>query len=334
MKLSFVIPAYNEELNVGKCLESVFRELGRGSYDAEVIVVNNASTDRTGEIASSFPGVKVVDQPIKGLVHARHAGFQASNGDIIANIDSDTMLTPGWIDKVMSEFSKNPKLVGLSGPFIYHDVPASVRQASNVFYRLGYVLYLVNRFVLKVGSMLQGGNFIVRRSTLIAAGGFDTSIAFYGEDADIARRLNPLGDVKFTFKLPIYASGRRLMKEGVFVMGFKYMKNYLATIFLKRPSDREYIDIRVVQEGKNLTYQPRNRRKEFALMAAVALVLLSVLGTTGFLVATQVNAKESPKAFAIRMYHKFSDGDNDLQQIRLHIRDVFTRTLTHHGQLK
>ena len=99
MKISFVIPAYNEEGYLGECLASVRRELARGRYDAEVIVVNNASTDKTAEIARSFPGVIVVDEPKKGLSQARHSGFAASSGDLIANVDADTILPKGWLDE-------------------------------------------------------------------------------------------------------------------------------------------------------------------------------------------------------------------------------------------
>ena len=49
-QLSFVIPAYNEEALVGQCIESVLKEIARSGVDTEVVVVNNASVDRTGEI--------------------------------------------------------------------------------------------------------------------------------------------------------------------------------------------------------------------------------------------------------------------------------------------
>jgi glycosyltransferase involved in cell wall biosynthesis len=95
MKISFVIPAHNEEAYVGKCLDSIFRELKKAPVDAEVIVVDNASTDGTREVAQKYPGVKVISEPIKGLTRARRAGFLAATGDLIANVDADTMLTPG-----------------------------------------------------------------------------------------------------------------------------------------------------------------------------------------------------------------------------------------------
>jgi glycosyltransferase involved in cell wall biosynthesis len=76
MKISFVIPAYNEEAVIAKCLESVQKELTRTPCEVEVVVVNNASTDKTREIALTFPGVRVVNEEKKGLVFARAAGDQ------------------------------------------------------------------------------------------------------------------------------------------------------------------------------------------------------------------------------------------------------------------
>jgi len=58
--------------------------------------------------------------------------------------------------------------------------------------------------------------------TLTFAGGFDTSITFYGEDTDVARRISRVGTVKWTFKLPMYTSGRRLAHDGVMRTGIRY----------------------------------------------------------------------------------------------------------------
>jgi len=244
MKLSFVIPAYNEEGHIKKCLDSVCAQAQKHHDHVEIIVVNNASTDHTAEIASTYPRVKVVHEPHKGLVWARRAGYLASSGELIANVDSDTILTPGWLDTVFAEFSKNNNLVGLSGPFKYYDLPKRTSQLINIFYGLAHGMYLFNRFVLQKGSMLQGGNFIITRAGLEKIGGYDTSIEFYGEDTDIARRLNEIGDVKFTSKLPMYASGRRLAEEGALTMAIKYTRNYFWMTFFKKPKDKVYIDHR------------------------------------------------------------------------------------------
>src|SRR5690606_11307900 len=164
MKIAFVIPAYNEEALIGKCLESVLAEIDRSGVPADVIVVNNASTDRTGEIARSFERVRVVDEPKKGLVNARDAGFAAREGyDLVASLDSDTMVPEGWLTLVDSEFRKDPKLVCLSGPYIYYDMALHNRAMIGMFYGLTYLIYLLNRFVLRVGSVVQGGNFVFKR---------------------------------------------------------------------------------------------------------------------------------------------------------------------------
>lgn len=134
MKISFVIPAYNEAGNISACLASILYELQADPCPCEIIVVNNASTDGTGEIAAQFPGVVVVDEPRKGLVMARQAGFLRATGDLVANVDADTMLTPGWIRLVREEFAKNPELVCLSGPFLYHDLPLWKRAVVRIFY--------------------------------------------------------------------------------------------------------------------------------------------------------------------------------------------------------
>jgi hypothetical protein len=75
-------------------------------------------------------------------------------------------------------------------------------------------------------------------------GGYDTTIEFYGEDTDIAKRIFKVGEVKWTFDLPMYTSGRRLRKEGIITMGLKYAINYLWPIIFGRPFTTKYKDIR------------------------------------------------------------------------------------------
>jgi len=244
MKLSFVIPAYNEEAYLPKCLEAVLVEKKKGKYDIEIIVVNNASTDSTRQVALSYPGVIVVDEPQKGLSAARQAGFLVATGDLIANIDSDSILTPNWTDKVIDTFTKKPNLVALSGPFIYHDLSILSNFLVRIQYNIDYVFYVIHRFVLRNSSLLQGGNFVIRKTYLDQIGGFNTAFVFWGEDTNIAKRLHPLGPVVFTFKLPIYSSGRRLKKEGFLTMCYKYSMNYFSTIIFDKPFSTSYLDIR------------------------------------------------------------------------------------------
>ncbi len=250
MKISFVIPAHNEEKLVGECIKSIQDEIGRTmsdlvgqSLESEIIVVNNASTDATRDVALQY-GVRVVDEQKKGLVRARQAGLDASSGDLVANIDADVLLPAGWLNTVLKSFARDPKLVSLSGPFIYYDLSAWTRFWVKVFYGFGYILYFIVRYILRIGSMVQGGNFVIKRSAMLQAGGYDTTIEFYGEDTDVARKLHTLGHVKWTFALPVYTSGRRLKGEGVLATSLRYTTNYFWVTFFGRPFTSRYKDVR------------------------------------------------------------------------------------------
>lgn len=243
-QISFVVPAFNEEALLGECIRAIQAEIGRSGCVAEVLVVNNASTDRTVAVAETFAGVVVVHEPVKGLVAARRAGFEAATGVLIANIDADTQIGAGWVDRVLASFEADPKLVALSGPYDYFDVPFRIRAAARMFYLVGFCTYAFNKHVLGVGSMVQGGNFVVSRSALVEAGGFSDTFEFYGEDTDIARRMNSVGNVMFTWKLMARSSGRRLMGDGLMMTGLRYSANYLWATYFRKPFTTAWNDYR------------------------------------------------------------------------------------------
>jgi glycosyltransferase involved in cell wall biosynthesis len=250
MKLSFVIPAHNEAATIGCCLEAIFRELNGVRIEHEVIVVDNVSTDETAATAGRYPGVTVIRESRKGITFARQAGFLHSRGDLVANIDADAILTTGWVQTVLREFSADTGLVCLSGPQVYYDAPWFTRIGAYLFYRVAFLAYLVLRFVLRSGSMVQGGNFVCRRAALEAIGGFDTTIQFYGEDTDIAQRLHPVGRVRFSLRLPVYASGRRFAVEGLAATGLRYAVNFFWIVIFGRPFTRVSRDIRLLEQPR------------------------------------------------------------------------------------
>ena len=242
--ISFVVPAYNEEALIGACLASIRGEIARARCEAEIIVVNNASTDKTREIAAAIAGVIVIDEPERGLVQARRAGYLAAHGKLIANIDADTMLPEGWLRRVLREFEQRPDLAALSGPFIHYDLPRWAQIVAAGFYRIAFLVYMLMRFVFRTGSMLQGGNFVVAKSAIDAAGGFNRDFRFYGEDTDLADRLSKVGPVKFSLALRAPSSGRRFAAEGIFRVGARYAANYLWTVLFKEPFSPTWLDFR------------------------------------------------------------------------------------------
>ncbi len=250
MKVTIAVPAYNEEAWIGRTLARAAREAASCGFPAEVVVVDNASTDRTAEIASRFPGVRVVYEPVKGLSAARQRGFLAARGELILNADADVLLPPGYLGRVARAFDRNPRLVLLSGPYLYYDLPTVPRIVSILFYCFGAVWGALAQHVLKTGAIAQGGNFAVRRSALERVGGFDTSIEFYGEDAHIASRLARIGRTRFDFRFLVRASGRRLIREGVFMTGVRYAVNNLSVTLRGRPLTRSHRDVRTAERGR------------------------------------------------------------------------------------
>ena len=94
-KISVIIPVYNVERYLKKCLDSV---LGQSMEDIEIVLVNDGSTDSSGEIcrdyASKDPRIRLINQENAGLSAARNTGFSHSSGDYIIYVDSDDYIRP------------------------------------------------------------------------------------------------------------------------------------------------------------------------------------------------------------------------------------------------
>jgi glycosyltransferase involved in cell wall biosynthesis len=236
-KISLVIPAYNEEKYIGDCLDYAIKHAGSKFF--EIIVIDNGSTDNTKAEAEKRRGVRVVHEKEKGLTRARQRGLIEANGDIIAYIDADTRMHKDWIHHVIGEFQKDPNLACLSGPYEYFDIPKWRKVCVKIYW---YILGLPSYFVTKY--MITGGNFAIRKDVLHKMNGFDTSIEFYGEDTNIARRAHKFGKVKFKLAMVMPISGRRINGQGMFTTMFIYVANFVSEAVIHRPVTKKYVDIR------------------------------------------------------------------------------------------
>lgn len=236
MDITLIIPAYNEAGYIGDTIRAAI-ESGEGRFK-EIMVVDNASTDGTADIARSFPGVHVVSATDKGLTKARQAGYEAATSEWIAFIDADTRIPPHWIDIAERALAKRSDAVSLSGPRRYFGAVWWKRWILNAFWGAAPITY---RFV---GCMILGGNFIVRRDAITKIGGFDTTISFYGEDTDLARRLSEVGKTLFRMDFWVRASARRFEAEGIIWPNVVYALNYAWPILFHRPFTHEYVDVR------------------------------------------------------------------------------------------
>ncbi|MDD4900595.1 MAG: glycosyltransferase family 2 protein [Patescibacteria group bacterium] len=244
MKLSIVIPAFNEEKYIGDCLEATIKAMAGFPEEVEIIVINNASTDRTHDVAAGYSQVKVFDEPKKGTNSARQLGLVKSSGDLIANIDADNKINVEWLKTVFQEFSANPRLVALSGPYLFYDLTPLSRFFAKLYYWLAYPVYVISNKFFKRGGAVMGGNVVIRKSALEAIGGYNTALTFYGDDTDTAVRLSKVGLVKFNYHFTVQSSGRRLANEGLMRAGWRYVTNHFSTIFFKKPYDTVKHDLK------------------------------------------------------------------------------------------
>jgi glycosyltransferase involved in cell wall biosynthesis len=233
--ISFVVPCFNEEKNIGSCVESIHREAEMFACNFEIIVVDNLSTDRTAAIARRH-GASVVRCEQKGVVWARRAGCGASTHEFVACVDADNVLPKGWLQSAFAGF-RSDKVVAVTGPIVFHDLPTSIRILSIGFFLSAWILH---QFM----PVMQGGNFVVRRSALKEVGGFDTSCAFYGEDTAQAVLLSKVGQIKFIPRMWLYSSARRLLAEGIVRVTLRYSANYLSVWLRGRPFTNDHRDIR------------------------------------------------------------------------------------------
>jgi glycosyltransferase involved in cell wall biosynthesis len=228
MKVSVVIPAHNEEQYLAKTIETI---LNQDYKNVEIIVVDNASTDQTFQIASRFP-IKVVREDRKGLLWAREKGRQTATGQIIANIDADCLPDVNWISKALPYFN-NEKVVAVSGPYHYYDADRVFRMVAS--FCQCFIYPIVNKFLqfpfVSSGAVLIGGNNFIKAQALEKAGGYDTTLVFYGEDTNTAKRISKYGKVVFTPKVSMKTSARRFQKEGSLKIFSKYIFHFFKQIF-------------------------------------------------------------------------------------------------------
>jgi glycosyltransferase involved in cell wall biosynthesis len=198
--------------------------------------VDNNCTDRTAEIAEEELAI-VIKENRKGVVYARQAGYENASGMFIANIDADSKLTENWIWESLSILSKDD-VVAVTGNLKYDDAGFGLNLMVKIYYLIPRIS---NDYI---GVFLQGGNCMIKKSALDAVGGYDTGVAFYGEDTMTAKRIQHLGRIVFNRYMVTTTSPRRLEEQGVLKTTWLYLTNYLSVTFKNKSTTNDYKDFR------------------------------------------------------------------------------------------
>jgi glycosyltransferase involved in cell wall biosynthesis len=241
--LAVIVCAHNEARYLPACLHSL---LAQSRPADDILVVNNASTDDTGRVAAQIAGVRVVDEPRKGLVVARARGSLEARGDVLVYLDADCRAPLLWLERIERRFRDDPSLIALSGPYRYYDWDRWGRALIRLYdVTLAPATQLLVKRILRIGTIFYGGNFAVRRSALTAIGGFDTSIEFHGEDTNLGRRLFAIGKVSLVHDCYLYTSARRFVVMGKGAVIRLYVRNFTSELLHHRPKDTAHVDVRI-----------------------------------------------------------------------------------------
>jgi len=212
-RVSVVIPAYNCASTVGAAVDSC---LAQDHRDLEVVVVNDGSTDETGDILAAFGDqITVVTQRNGGLAAARNAGQRIASGEFVAWMDADDLMAPGRIRLQAEVLSAHPSIGLVSSDFTAFMTPEADLEASHIasYYaavpRRGGMANLYPDVLAAAGEgdgwvavraghvydELVWGNFVhpptvmVRRALLEASGDSDETLR-YSSDYDLIVRMS------------------------------------------------------------------------------------------------------------------------------------------------
>ncbi len=204
-KISVVIPAYNEERYIERCLKSLVNQtLHRDDF--EIVVVDGGSTDRTVELAREYADV-VIQQKSKGVGGARNDGVEAANAELVATTDADITLPKEWLARICADF-KFEDVVAVYGPIDPIEDSFKYLFLIGLFNKLAYLLARTKVFYTTLGS-----NTAFRRRAFLQMGGYSDMPA--GDDYEIAWRLKYMGKIYCDPNLYVDFSMRRMEQFGI-----------------------------------------------------------------------------------------------------------------------
>jgi glycosyltransferase involved in cell wall biosynthesis len=204
VKISVIVPAFNEEKLLGASLAGIQRAaaaFARLGWDFELIVCDNNSTDRTADIARAA-GARVVFEPFNQIGRARNTGAAAATGDWLVFVDADSHPSAELFADVADQIVSGNCLAG--GATIQLDEERRVA---------GFVARLWN-YASRAGRWLAGSFIFVEAATFHQIGGFSQDL-FAGEELELSQRLKKLARqtgrcVVILHRHPLVTSARKM----------------------------------------------------------------------------------------------------------------------------
>ena len=193
--LSFIVPAYNEELELPSTIAAIRAAAASANQDYELIVVDDASTDATAEIARKA-GAQIISINRRQIAATRNAGASVARGEILFFVDADTRINAAHIVDALAALRD-----GAVGGSARVAADGAIPLWGRIFITVFCAIYFANN--LGAGAFL-----FTTRKNFDALGGFDESL-FIGEEVYFSLAMKKLGRFKI-LREPILTSGRKL----------------------------------------------------------------------------------------------------------------------------
>jgi glycosyltransferase involved in cell wall biosynthesis len=222
LKLSIIVPAFNEERLLGESLQEIHRAggvLARRGWTFEVIVCDNNSTDGTARIAQAA-GARVVFEPVNQIARARNKGASVANGEWLVFVDADSHPSVGLFEDMLEVMAAGSCLAG----------GAEIRMLTHrPIARLFNGLW--NR-ISRWGTLLAGSFIFVEAAAFRAVGGFSEDL-YAGEELELTERLKGLAASRrqrlvILRKHPLLTSARKIELYTAREMGWFFLKALIA----------------------------------------------------------------------------------------------------------
>jgi len=297
--VSVVIPAYNEAKFIAKTLQSLKKQDFDGKM--EIIVVDNASTDNTAQIAKKL-GAKVVFEGRKGVQYARQTGFEATSGTFIASTDADSILPNHWLRQLVVALNSHDEWVAVGGWFNLNKGFWVAKTALNKLSSQAIFIFKV----LSRKSVLIGQNFIVRKEAFVKTEGF-TNLTPMNEDLQLAQRLAEIGQVKFMYgaKWKIVTSPRRWSTSFVRAT-IPYVINAISFGLFNKIVFKNFPDVRLEESKGSLLH--KIGYPAVAVLTTIAFLAIPINPVHAKIVPATKRTRAKITAGTKNMGHKINKG--------------------------
>ncbi len=223
--ITFIIPTYNEEKYIGKCLDSLFKQKGK----TEAIVVDSYSKDKTAKIAREH-GARVIFDPVGRTGRSRDKAMRAGKGSILISCSADVIYPEGWLERITAPIITKKADMVIGSLYVHK---------PNAIEKIG--CHIINSVLLPATSVLKlmyanADNMAIEREFYYRMGGFPHVMT--AEDAMLlkaAARNN--GRVIYKKDAFAYTSPRRVREWGYLKFTIFHTKNFLEANLLNKTHD-------------------------------------------------------------------------------------------------